>query len=288
MKIRKLHLIIPLMLIILFISGCIDQSNLKTGSKNDYTPEDIIKTYGINGELLSNTEAEEFFAKFYDNSKTFPKEFIPEWVDGFGLNLEDNNIDELRKNINEGTTAVLMANNTYYIYSLKNTTWIYFVANSNMNPTDRYLKEYTNKQKELIRERYKLVPSDELLEKTQVRRNILESFYNVQKRLLLKNATIKYNKNPSPQPLSDLINEFDPEFVKNPDRNGIFNENNIVIVRKKEIDYSDDINDPTENMLYFYIKRPEPALIIDDKTMIIKYANFGGYDYSYRNIEYIE
>ncbi len=275
------------MLIIIFISGCIDQSNLKTGSKNDYTPEDIIKTYGINGELLSNTEADGFFAKFYDNSKTFPKEFIPEWVDGFGLNLEDNNIDELRKNINKGTTAVLKANNTYYIYSLKNTTWIYFVVNSNMNPTDRYLKEYTNKQKELIRDRYKLAPSDELIDKTQVRRKILESFYNVQKRLLFKNATIKYNKKPSPQPLSDLINEFDPEFVKNPDRNGIFNENNIIIVRKKEIDYADDINDPTENMLYLYIKRPEPVLIIDDKTMTIKYANFGGYDYSYRNIEYI-
>ena len=41
-------------------------------------------------------------------------------------------------------------------------------------------------------------------------------------------------------------------------------------------------------MLYLYEDNAEPILILDDKTMIIKYANFGGYDYSYRNIEYID
>ncbi|KPQ42316.1 MAG: hypothetical protein MPEBLZ_03140 [Candidatus Methanoperedens nitroreducens] len=287
MKINKLYLIILVMLATQIISGCIDQSSI-TGSKNDYTPEDIVKTYGISGKLSSKAEAEEFFVKFYENSKTFPKEFIPEWIDGFGLNLENNTIDELKKNINEKTTAVFIANNTYYIYSLKNTTWVYFVANSNMNPIDRYLKEYTNKQKEILRERYKLALSDDLIEKTQTRRKTIEDFYNVQKKLLLKNATIKYNGDTSPQQLSDLINEFDPELVKNPNSNGILNENNIIIVRKKDIDYADDINNPTENLLYLYFRRPEPILIIDDKTMLIKYANFGGYDYSYRNIEYID
>jgi hypothetical protein len=288
MKINKLHLVILAIFAILIISGCVDQSNTKIGSKNDYAAEDIIKTYGINGKLFTTAEAEDFYNKFYENSKTFPKEFIPEWIDGFGLNLENNTIDELRKNINEKTTAVFMLNNTYYIYSLKNTTWVYFVANSNMRPIDRYLKEYTNKQKEILRERYKLAPSDELIEKTQTRRKILEDFYNVQRKLLLKNATIKYNKNPSPQPLSTLINEFDPEFILNPNSAGVLNENNIVIVHKKDIAYAEDINSPTENMLYLYAKSTEPILIIDDKTMLIKYANFGGYDYSYRNIEYIE
>ena len=99
---------------------------------------------------------------------------------------------------------------------------------------------------------------------------------------------IKYNNFSSPRPFSELINEFDPEFVKYPNQSGVLNENNIVIVRKKNIDYSSYINSPTKDMLYLYEDNAEPILIIDDKTMIIKYANFGGYDYSYRNIEYID
>ena len=55
---------------------------------------------------------------------------------------------------------------------------------------------------------------------------------------------IKYNNFSSPRPFSELINEFDPEFVKYPNQSGVLGENNIVIVRKKNIDYSGILTAP--------------------------------------------
>jgi hypothetical protein len=161
---------------------------------------------------------------------------------------------------------------------------------TNNNPTDNEKKnitEYTKEDIEFQKKWHKLGPEDIIIDKSQTSK-ILEKFYDVQRELLLKNAKIKYNNYSSSRPFSDLINEFDPEFAKNPNITGILNENNIIIVHKKDIAYAEDINSPTENMLYLYAESTEPLLIIDDKTMLIKYANFGGYDYSYRNIEYIE
>lgn len=161
---------------------------------------------------------------------------------------------------------------------------------ANNNPADnekKNINEYTKEDIEFEKKWHRLGPEDIIIDKSQGS-IILEKFYDVQRELLSKNVKIKYNNYSSPRPFSDLINEFDPEFAKYPNRTGVLNENNILIVRKKDIDYAEDINSPTKTMLYLYAKRAEPILIIDDKTMIIKYANFGGYDYSYRNIEYID
>ncbi|CAG0938282.1 hypothetical protein BROC_00194 [Candidatus Brocadiaceae bacterium] len=163
-----------------------------------------------------------------------------------------------------------------------------WISNNN-NPTieKKNINEYTKEDIEFYKKWYGLQQTDIILYKSQTRQ-IFQDFYNVQRGLLLKNMRIKYNNFSSPRPFSELINEFDPEFVKYPNQSGVLGENNIVIVRKKNFDYSGYINSPTKDMLYLYEDNAEPILILDDKTMIIKYANFGGYDYSYRNIEYID
>jgi hypothetical protein len=162
------------------------------------------------------------------------------------------------------------------------------INNSNNTTTEKKnVDEYTKEDIEFYKKWYGLQQSDIILYKSQTKK-ILQDFYNVQRGLLFKNVKIKYNNFSSTRPFSELINEFDPEFVKYPNQSGVLTENNIVIVRKNSIDYADYINNPTKDMLYLYEDSAEPLLIIDDKTMLIKYANFGGYDYSYRNIEYID
>lgn len=160
------------------------------------------------------------------------------------------------------------------------------INNSNPTVEKKNINEYTNEDIEQEKEWHRLSPDDIIISKTQSI-EILKKYYEVQRTLLLNNQKIKYNNYLS-GPLSELIREFDPEFAEDPNFTGRLNENNIIIVRKKDIAFSDSINNPTEKMLYLYSKRAEPLLIIDDKTMIIKYANFGGYDYSYRNIEYMD
>lgn len=162
------------------------------------------------------------------------------------------------------------------------------ISNNTVSDNEKKnINEFTKEDIEFEKKWHRLGSEDIIIDKSQASK-ILGEFYLVQKELLLKNLKIKYNNYSSPRPFSDLINEFDPEFAKYPNRTGVLNENNIIIVRKKNIDFADSINNPTKNMLYLYSKRAEPLLIIDNETMVIKYANFGGYDYSYRNIEYIE
>ncbi len=159
--------------------------------------------------------------------------------------------------------------------------------NNNTTTEKKNINEYTKADIEFYKKWYGLQQTDIILYKSQTKK-ILQDFYNVQRELLLKNMKIKYNNFSSPRPFSELINEFDPEFVKYPNQTGVLNENNIVIVRKENINYAEYINNPTKDMLYLYEDSAEPILIIDDKTRMIKYGNFGGYDYSYRNIEYVE
>lgn len=272
------------------VSGCIER--MSTSNTTDLTPEDINNLYKINGKLLNSAETKEFFDKFYENSKTFPQEFIIEWIDGFGLNLEKNTIDEMRKNVNEKTTSVFMVNNAYTIYSLKNTTWVYFVVGSNMDPIDRYVKEYTIKEKGRIKKWYMLTSSDELVEKSEIRK-IIEDFYKVQKQMLSENIKIKREKY-YPQPFSDIINEFDPVFVKNTSYNGSLTEENAIIVHTHDAGlYKDDISYPSESMFFIYRLKGNDAfinrrpIIVDEKTMRIIYADFGGPGYIYEKIDYL-
>jgi hypothetical protein len=160
------------------------------------------------------------------------------------------------------------------------------VSNDNNLPTEKNINEYSKEDMAREKDWHRLDPEDVIISKSESK-SIIKKFYAVQKTLILKNQSIKYNNYLS-NPLSELIREYDPEFAADPNSTGRLNENNIIIVRKKNIDFADSINNPTENMLYLYSKRAEPLLVIDDRTLLIKYANFGGYDYSYRNIEYIE
>lgn len=179
--------------------------------------------------------------------------------------------------------------NILIISSIIVTLFVLGCIGNNNNPTTekKNINEYTKGDIEFYKKWYGLQQTDIILYKSQTR-EILKNFYNVQRELLSKNVKIKYNNFSSPRPFSQLINEFDPNFVKNPNSDGVLNENNTVIVRKENIDYADYINNPTKDMLYLYEDNAEPILVIDDKTLVIKYANFGGYDYSYRNIEYLE
>lgn len=311
MKINKLHLfIIWVALATLIISGCLKQSNIITGSKNDYTPEDIIKKYKINeqnprAEHLSESDAKEFFENFYMGLlKNYP-EYIEGWATEFQQDLSGSTVKDA---INEKTTAVFLVHdanvissdissprpeNAYYIYSLKNTPWAYFVVEPSLYPMPQYLKEYTKKEKDRYKEWFMLKPSDELVEKSLTKR-ILEDFYKVQKQMISMDMKIK-REGYYPQNFSDVINEFDPALVKNPSRDGILNEKNAIIVRTQSTDlYKDKISNHTGNLLFLYRLKNNDAflnrrpIIAEEKTMKIIYADFGGPGYIYKDIEYLK
>ena len=310
MKINKLHLfIIWVVLATLIFSGCLKQSNIVTGSKNDYNPEDIIKIYEINkqnppAEHLSESDAKVFFENFYTSlSKNYP-DYIEGWVTDFQQGLSGSTVKDA---INEKTTAVFLVHDAnvisydisspspesaYYIYSLKNTPWAYFVVEPSLYPMPQYLKEYTKKEKDHYREWFMLKPSDELVEKSQSK-IILEEFYKVQKQMLLMDMKIK-REGYSPQNFSDIINEFDPGLIKDPNQEGTLNEKNTIIVRLGNAStYEDKISNHTENLLLLYRLKNNDAflnrrpIVLDEKTMRIIYADFGGPGYLYEKIEYL-
>nr|WAI00005.1 MAG: hypothetical protein OI720_00235 [Candidatus Methanoperedens sp.] len=307
---KKLHLfIIWVALATLIISGCLKQSNIITGSKNDYTPEDIIKIYKINeqnppAEHLSESDAREFFGNFYMSlSKTYP-EHIEGWATEFQQDLSGSTVKEA---INEKTTAVFRVHDSnvissdissprpesaYYIYSLKNTPWAYFVVDPILYPVPQYLKEYTKKEKDRYKEWFMLKSSDELVEKSQTKR-ILEDFYKVQKQMLSMDMKIK-REGYYPQNFSDIINEFDSRLVKDPIQAGILNEKNTIIVRPRNAsNYKEKISNYAENLLLLYRLKNNDAflnrrpIVLDEKTLRIIYADFGGQGYLYEKIEYI-
>jgi hypothetical protein len=96
------------------------------------------------------------------------------------------------------------------------------------------------------------------------------------------------------QNFSDIINEFDPGLVKDLNKEGVLNEKNTIIVRLwNSSAYEEKISNHTESLLLLYRLKNNDAFLnrrpiaLDEKTMKIIYADFGGPGYRYEKIEYL-